>query len=143
MKKLFLISLMFVCYSTFGQYCADTLVNNFIVEWIGKPYKFGGKTKNGIDCSAFTQKFYNEVYGIAIPRTCYYQYKHSNRISSDSLKIGDILFFNSKASPSGWHCGIYIGNDLFVHAANWRDGVKISCLLDENYQRIYKGAGRI
>ena len=115
---------------------------NFISEWYGTRYIFGGSTKKGIDCSAFTQRFYKNVYNMQIPRTCEYQYKYSNRISILDIQMGDILFFNSKVSPSGWHCGIYIGNDLFVHAANWRDGVKISCLQDEHYQRIYKGAGR-
>ena len=121
----------------------DSNITNFVNHWIGKPYKFGGTTEKGIDCSAFAQKFYREVLGVEIPRTCYYQYQFLDKIPLGDLIVGDIIFFTSKVSPSGWHVGIYLGNDLFVHSSNYRDKVKISCLLDEKYLRIFKSGGRL
>jgi cell wall-associated NlpC family hydrolase len=143
MRKIFLIIFLFFSINSFSQYTSDSVINKFIVDWIGKPYVYGGKTKRGIDCSAFTQRFYREIYGIKISRTCKTQYGATERVELKDLMIGDILFFASKLSPSGWHCGIYIGNNEFVHASNIRDGVKISCLFDEMYERIFKSGGRV
>lgn len=139
MKKIYLIFVIFLFQiKSFGQ---DSIrIKQFVNEWIGKPYRYGGKTKKGIDCSAFVQRFYKDVFELVIPRTCSSQFKSSLRIDSSSLKIGDILFFRSRPSPSGWHCGIYLGNDEFIHSANYRDGVKISCFFD--YQHLLKGFGR-
>lgn len=115
-------------------------MKQFVDEWIGKPYSYGGKTEKGIDCSAFVQRFYKDVFELVIPRTCSSQFKSCLRVDPSNLKVGDILFFRSKPSPSGWHCGIYLGNDEFIHSANYRDGVKISCFFD--YQHLLRGFGR-
>ena len=118
-------------------------VEKFINEWSGVPYKFGGKTKKGIDCSKLTQKFYKEVYNIDIPEVSWKQWNYTQRIPKDSLKTGDLVFFNSKRSPSGWHVGIFLGNNLFLHAPKKHDVVKISSLDEENYKKAYKGGGRL
>ena len=118
-------------------------LDNFINEWIGIPYKLGGKTKKGIDCSQFTKRLYRDVYGLELKDVAYKQWLQTNRIPKTNLIIGDIVFFNSRISPSGWHCGIYIGNDKFVHAANKAEGVKISSLSEPKYKKSYKGAGRL
>lgn len=115
----------------------------FIRDWLGVKYKLGGNTKKGIDCSQFAKRLYWEVYGKKIEGTCDKQWIQTKRIKKDSLKIGDIVFFRSRLSPSGWHCGIYIGNGQFVHAANKLDGVKISTLDEPRYLFSYKGAGRL
>jgi lipoprotein Spr len=143
MKKILLIIFLFCSITAVSQYCIDSGINNFVKEWIGKPYRFGGEDKNGIDCSAFVQRFYKDVYGMIISRTCYYQYINTKRVASNDLQIGDILFFDSKRSPSGWHAGVYIGNDQFIHAANYKEGVKISCIDNPNYIKNFKGAGRL
>jgi lipoprotein Spr len=118
-------------------------LDNFINEWIGIPYKLGGKTKKGIDCSQFTKRLYRDVYGLELKDVAYKQWSQTNRIPKTNLIIGDIVFFNSRISPSGWHCGIYIGDDKFVHAANKAEGVKISSLSELKYKKSYKGAGRL
>lgn len=142
-KALLILSTMLISRITNGQYTTDSSLNEFVKEWIGRPYRFGGTNKNGIDCSAFTQKLYSSVYNIDIPRTCATQFQFIQKINLRNIRTGDILFFTSILSPSGWHCGVYLGNDWFVHAANARAGVTISCLLDPMYQRIFKKAGRI
>jgi lipoprotein Spr/probable lipoprotein NlpC len=67
----------------------------------------------------------------------------TDRIKRDSLKIGDIVFFRSRQSPTGWHCGLYLGDDTFAHAANKQEGVKISSLSEPRYNHNFKGAGRL
>ena len=142
MKRIFLIAFLFISVDLMSQEISK--VKDFISDWVGRSYRFGGVSKSsGIDCSAFVQRFYLDIYNLKISRTCYYQYKETQRIEKKDLEIGDIVFFNSKVSPSGWHAGIYIGEGEFIHAANYREGVKISRLGDPLYDRIYKGAGRI
>jgi lipoprotein Spr len=121
----------------------DTVLNNFMLHWIGKPYKLGGKTEKGIDCSQFNKRLYADVYKLNIENVCYKQYNQTERIKKDSLEIGDLLFFRSRQSPSGWHCATYIGETMFVHAANKYEGVKVSSLLEPRYKKAYKGAGRL
>ena len=114
-----------------------------MLHWLGKPYKLGGKTERGIDCSQFNKRLYNDVYKLQIENVCYKQYNQTERVKKDSLQIGDLLFFRSRQSPSGWHCAVYLGESMFIHAANRYEGVKISSLLEPNYKRAYKGAGRL
>ena len=118
-------------------------LHSFVMEWYGVKYRLGGSTKKGIDCSQFTKKLYWEVYGLKLGKNCAEQWNQTKRIKKDSLKVGDIVFFRSRQSPSGWHCGLYLGNDTFAHAANKKEGVKISSLFEPRYLRSYKGAGRL
>ena len=120
-----------------------TPLSTFVMEWYGVRYRLGGSTKRGIDCSQFTKKLYQYVYGKKLGDNCAEQWKQTERIKKDSLSTGDIVFFRSTQSPSGWHCGLYLGNDTFVHAANRKEGVKISSLSEPRYLRSYKGGGRL
>lgn len=126
-----------------GVFTQDTILNKFILKWIGKPYKLGGKTEKGIDCSQFTKRLYQDVYNKQLQNVAYKQYNQTRRIKRDSLQVGDVIFFRSKQSPSGWHCGAYIGNTYFVHAANRYEGVKISSLKEPRYLKSYRGSGRL
>jgi lipoprotein Spr len=121
----------------------DTTLNNFIYHWLGKPYKLGGKTERGIDCSQFNKKLYADVYKLNLENVCYRQWDQTERVKMDSLQIGDLLFFRSRQSPSGWHCATYIGETMFVHSANRYEGVKISSINEPRYRKAYKGAGRL
>ncbi len=143
MKKLTLtiVMLMSIMISTMGQ--TLTPLSSFVMEWYGVKYRLGGSTKRGIDCSQFTKKLYSTVYGKKLGDNCQKQWNQTKRIKKDSLTVGDIVFFRSRQSPSGWHCGLYLGNDTFVHAANKKEGVKISSLFEPRYLRAYKGAGRL
>ena len=143
MKKLLLIVSLFFTVNLYGQFYYKPIADSFISKWLGKPYRYGGETKKGIDCSAFTREFYRIVLGFDIPRTAYYQELFLRKVKREDLRPGDIIFFNSKVSPSKRHCGVYIGSGQFIHAANYREGVKISCIDDEPYNRIYRGAGRL
>ena len=140
MKKILLV--LFLSLSTLSQGQTKTL-DSFINEWLGVPYRLGGNSKTGIDCSQFTKRLYKEVYSEQLENVAWRQWNQTKRILKAGLEIGDIVFFSSKLSPSGWHCGIYIGNNKFVHASNRREGVIISDLNSYPYNRSYKGAGRL
>ena len=143
MFKYFLLIFLFFCFKSNAQLSDNPSLNKFIENWLGVPYKFGGKTKKGIDCSKLTQRIYKEVYNQDIPGVTWAQWDATQRINKDSLITGDLVFFNSRLSPSGWHVGLYIKDGYFFHASNRRDDVKISNLNEDVYLKSYKGAGRL
>jgi lipoprotein Spr len=148
MKKLITLIILFSFNYSFAQQLPIETTNNsldsFIKYWIGKPYQLGGNSEAGIDCSNFVVKLYNKVYNsFSLSGTCRYLWKETQRITKDVLVEGDLVFFNSPQSPSGWHVGVYLGNNQFIHAANTKEGVKISSLDEPFYKEHYKGGGRL
>ena len=95
----------------------DDLVESDIVmeaqKHIGTRYKFGGTTPAGFDCSGFVRWVYQQ-FDIALPRTAREQTTIGKEISPEELKIGDIVVF--RTGRTGYHSGIYIGNDHFIHS---------------------------
>lgn len=139
MKVLFLTIILFSSFMVLGLSqikITDRNVDSLIKPWIGRPYRYGGTTKAGIDCSAFTQKIWMGL-GVPIPRTAKSQYKAAVKVDSCDLQIGDLLFFMSRQSPSGWHVAFYLGNGQFVHAANRKMGVIVQELSEDVKRRIY------
>lgn len=117
----------------------------FIDEWINTPYLWGGMDKKGIDCSAFMQKLYDEVYNIYIPRTSVQQFfaKWVDRFSSSaSLSEGDLVFFKTIKGNPITHVGFYLGNRMFVNSSSSK-GVSLGNLDDPYWATKYVGAGRI
>lgn len=108
-------------------------------EWIGTPYRYGGDSKSGIDCSAFVQNVMKEI-GLELPRTAQNQYEFSHLISKSYAEIGDLVFFNNGRKVS--HVGIYIGDDMFVHASSSL-GVTTSSLKEKWYNEKFYGIGRV
>jgi len=132
-------------YASLMQTDIESLPNKGLLEgvdkWYGVRYLYGGMTKKGIDCSAFTQKVYADVYGFNLPRTGREQYRVSRKISATELQEGDLLFFNTLGKGIS-HVGLYLGNNKFVHASCSR-GVAISGLFESYYIKRFVGAGRI
>ena len=56
-----------------GVFVEDSILNSFILKWLGKPYKLGGKTEKGIDCSQFTKRLYKDVYSLDLQNVAYKQ----------------------------------------------------------------------
>jgi lipoprotein Spr len=112
----------------------------FIEDWYGTRYRFGGTSRSGIDCSSLMQKIYSHAFGMEIPRTAVTQYRASRRIVQEELQEGDLIFFHT-TRPGISHVGLYLGNRHFVHASSSR-GVVISNLDEKYYQNAYRGSGR-
>lgn len=112
----------------------------FIDSWLGAHYRFGGTTRKGIDCSAFTSLLLSTVFGMNMPRTAKAQYKFCDRIKKAELEEGDLVFFNTRGGIS--HVGVYLGNNCFVHSSV-HQGITISSLDDSYYSRKFIGGGRV
>jgi cell wall-associated NlpC family hydrolase len=113
---------------------------SLIQEWWGSPYKYGGITKRGVDCSGFVQNLAGAVYGFYLSRTAGQQYEQCKKISREELSEGDLVFFNTSRGVS--HVGVYLHNDKFVHASTSL-GVTISDLKESYWAKRFIGAGRL
>jgi cell wall-associated NlpC family hydrolase len=113
----------------------------FAKKLLDIPYRFGGNTLLGIDCSAYVQKVYSLI-GINIPRSARQQFTEGNPVDKEELSIGDLVFFRTYASfPS--HVGIYLGNNLFIHASSRSKKVTIDSLETPYYIKRFIGAKRL
>ena len=114
----------------------------FINDWYGVKYKWGGTDNSGIDCSAFSQKLYGNIYGTNIRRTARQQHRASEKIKDyGEANEGDLVFFRIHHIRIS-HVGVYLANGYFVHASRSR-GVMISSLNDHYWSSRYAGCGRI
>ena len=114
-----------------------------IIKYLNTPYKYGGNSKSGIDCSAFTQTIYKSTLSINLRRSAKEQYSQGEGIDDeDDLKFGDLVFFNTRRGVKPGHVGIYIGDHLFAHASTKR-GVTISSLDHTYYHNRFMGGRRI
>jgi peptidoglycan DL-endopeptidase LytE len=113
----------------------------FAKKMLDIPYRFGGNSPLGIDCSAYVKKVYS-VIGIDLPRSAREQFNEGIPIEVHDLSIGDLVFFRTYASyPS--HVGIYLGNNLFIHASSKRKKVTIDSLDTPFYIKRFIGAKRL
>lgn len=113
----------------------------FAQKMHGIPYKFGSSTFMGIDCSAFVQKAFSFV-GIPLPRTAREQFNFGAPVEKEDLSIGDLVFFRTYA-PFPSHVGIYLGNNLFIHASRVTRKVTIDSLDTPYYLKRFIGAKRM
>ncbi len=113
-------------------------------SYLGIPYKWGGTTRAGMDCSAFTRAIFRETYGVELPRTSKQMYGVGRAIPQEqSLKPGDLVFFkNTYSGPGVSHVGIYLGNGRFAHASSSKGGT-ITLLDNPYFQPRYIGARRV
>ena len=107
---------------------------------IGTPYKWGGSTPGGFDCSGLVQYSYNKA-GLSVPRTSRDQYSASRHISLRQARTGDLVFFRFDGRIS--HVGIYLGDGRFVHAPSSGKQVEVASLRQPPYSNAFATAGRI
>ncbi len=125
---------------TSGPYAQDKLTRE-IDTWWGSPYRWGGNTRGGVDCSGYTVALMKNVYGVTIPRTSSLQYKSGVAVSKGNLRRGDLVFFNTNGRGVS-HVGVYLGAGKFTHVSN-SDGVTIDDLDSPYYKKRYVGARRV
>mgnify|MGYP000651632265 CR=1 FL=1 len=124
-----------------GAHTLQERIVLFAHKLLDIPYRFGGNSLLGIDCSAYVKKVYSMV-GIDLPRSAREQFSEGIPVDEDNLSIGDLVFFRTYASyPS--HVGIYLGNNLFIHASSKKKRVTIDSLDTPFYLKRFIGAKRL
>ncbi len=118
------------------------LLVRVVKGFLGTPYRMGGSTVRGIDCSGFVAKIY-EFFDVSLPRTAREQARVGKVVSKDELVEGDLVFFNTRRAFG--HVGIYIGNNEFIHASSGRSSkaVRIDNLDKPYYHKRFIKAVRL
>lgn len=111
-----------------------------VISWLGVPYKYGGCSKEGTDCSCFVNAFYKEMYNKSLPRKSEDMQQQSKKLEIKDLHQGDLVFFKIFGEKVS-HVGIYVSNMHFVHATTSK-GVMINSLEENYYKKYFYSAGR-
>ncbi|MCX7797991.1 MAG: C40 family peptidase [Melioribacter sp.] len=113
-----------------------------VIKYLDAPYKYGGNSNEGIDCSGFIRQIFLNSFSIELPRSAREQFMIGEKVEKDELEFGDLVFFNTSRRVKPGHVGIYIGDNQFVHSSR-KLGVTISSLNEKYYAKRYYGARRI
>lgn len=120
--------------SAVGEHAARTAAS-----FVGSPYRYGGHTPDGFDCSGLV--FYSyQAAGLSVPRTSTQQFRAARPIPITEARAGDLLFFSYERKVS--HVGIYLGGQRFVHAPSTGKPVSVASLTEAHYRDHFVGAGR-
>lgn len=113
----------------------------FIDDWEGTKYQYGGLDKRGIDCSGLVYLLYQDVYQQQIPRSTSQQVEIIKRKYEDQLKEGDLVFFDFDGKKFS-HVGVYLQNGYYVHAST-RKGVMIEKLRNPYTYKYFSRGGSV
>jgi hypothetical protein len=108
--------------------------------FVGSPYRLGGDSARGIDCSALVQRVFRTL-GVEVPRTAAEQFRRGCAVAREELTTGDLVFFHGRRPRSIGHVGIYIGGSRFIHAG--LHGVVIASLRSSYWIHRFAGARRL
>lgn len=111
-----------------------------VKQLVGTPYKWGGTTTSGFDCSGFILYMFRN-FDLDLPRTSQGQAQIGVHVDQEELRVGDLVFFNTNGKGIS-HAGVYIGDGQFAHASSSK-GVRISKLSDSYYKPRYVTARRV
>jgi cell wall-associated NlpC family hydrolase len=111
------------------------------LQYVGAPYRWGGVSPAGFDCSGFVLFIYGTV-GVRLPHDVLGQLAAGRRVTVDALLPGDVLVFENTYRPGPSHSAIYLGGSRFVHAANEQLGVTIDSIREGDWARHFYGASR-
>jgi cell wall-associated NlpC family hydrolase len=107
----------------------------------GAPYRDGGETPRGFDCSGFVQYVFAQ-HGVSVPRDVRRQFQIGTQVDPAILAPGDLVFFTTVA-PGASHVGISVGGDQFVHAPSGRGVVRVDNLSAQYWSNRFVGAKRV
>lgn len=110
-----------------------------VLSWQGVNYRWGGRTKAGVDCSGLVERVYWE-HGIQLPRSSYEQFRMGVGIPKGNLEPADLVFFNTNGAGAS-HVGIYLGNGQFISAT--KNCVEVQSLDQPYWAKTYRGSRRI
>lgn len=110
-------------------------------ELLGIPYRFGGHTPHGFDCSGLVGYAYRQFDGRKLPRTTEDLYRYGDKVKADVLASGDLVFYETSGRRPG-HVGIYLWDGWFLHSA-YGEGVTLTRLDDPYYEHRFIGARRL
>lgn len=112
-------------------------------KWIGTPYRYGGHSRSGTDCSGMIMELFLKIYDIKLPRSSAMQHEYSRPLDFDDMQPGDLVFFATGSNKSRVsHVGLYIGDGRMIHASSSR-GVMESALNEKYWIRTRHSSGRI
>jgi cell wall-associated NlpC family hydrolase len=113
---------------------------DYATGMIGVPYRWGGATPAGFDCSGLVYYTFHKA-GVSVPRTSQEQYHAARPVPLAKALPGDLVFFGRRGRIS--HVGIYLGDERFVHAPETGRNVSVAHLDEVAYRKRFAGAGRI
>ena len=108
-------------------------------SWMGAPYRYGGKSRGGTDCSGFMMEVYRTSLGISLPRNSAKQSEFCRRIPREKMVPGDLVFFGRRGVS---HVGMYVGDGRMIHASS-SQGVIVSSLDETYYVKNFRHCGRV
>jgi lipoprotein Spr len=112
-----------------------------VYRWLGKPYRLGGNSKQGVDCANLVKQLYKEAYKKNIDGNAISMFPLCSTLQSiDMAAEGDLVFFKINNS-SITHIGIYLQHGKFAHATV-HNGVMISDMSEAYYKQYFYKAGR-
>ncbi|CEH31026.1 S-layer homology domain-containing protein [Aneurinibacillus migulanus] len=109
-----------------SSYRLDELFQRTVQPLLGVPYRWGGASPSGFDCSGFTQYVYKKL-DVSLPRTASQQFEKGTKVSTSSMQPGDLVFFDTGGGSIS-HVGIYMGAGKMAHAASGQGSVKINSI---------------
>lgn len=127
-------------FKTEAAFSAKTLIAE-AHKVIGTPYRAGGTTPKGFDCSGFVSYTYKKV-GVSLPHSSGAMYKKGKSVSLKQLAPGDLLFFKTSKHKGVSHVAIYIGNGRMIHATSSK-GVKVDSIYQSYWKQRFVGAKRL
>jgi LysM repeat protein len=122
-------------------FSSESPLEKVAFNYLSIPYRFGGSSRRGIDCSSFVQQVFREM-DVQLPRSAREQYRIGEKVERDQMQKGDLLFFRTYARfPS--HVGIYLGDGKMIHASSRSHRVVVTSIDHPYYRKRFIGAKRI
>lgn len=147
LERRFLVFILLILFATacapsrqLSQQNVERELLNQFQRWQGTPYRLGGMSTTGVDCSAFILLVYRDAFNVELPRNTGEQLRAGKPVSRRKLQIGDLVFF--RTGNNVMHVGIVLSNGRMMHAST-SNGVEITQLNQEYWIRRFIGARRV